>query len=72
MQNTPTSCAGDEGPVPKDQDGVNQVNVDGLTYTATVTNSDAGGTDPGSNSGSFGPVHSGLTCKPSRTSINIL
>ncbi|UCE85903.1 MAG: hypothetical protein JSU66_16515 [Deltaproteobacteria bacterium] len=69
MTNTPTSCAGDEGPAPKDVGGVNEVNVDGLTYTATVTNSDAGGTDPGPNGSSFGPVFSDLTCKPSRSSL---
>ena len=69
MTNTPPSCAGGEGPVPKDQDppGENQVNVNGLTYNATVTNSDNGGTDPGPNGSSFGPVFSDLTCKPSRS-----
>ncbi len=67
MTNTPTSCADDEGPVPKSDGGTNQVNVDGLTYNATVTNSDAGGADPGPNGSSFGPVNSDLTCKPSRS-----
>ena len=69
MTNDSNSCADDAGPVPKDVGGVNEVNVDGLTYNATATNTDAGGTDPAPNGSSFGPVNSDLTCKPSRTSL---
>ncbi len=69
MTNDSNSCAGGAGPVPKDVGGTNQVTVDGLTYNATATNSDASGTDPAPNGSSFGPVHSNLTCKPSRTSL---
>jgi hypothetical protein len=60
-----TSCLSGEGPVPKDQGGVSQLNVDAFTLTADATSSNPGG-DPGPNADSLS-ANMDLLCKPSRT-----
>jgi hypothetical protein len=52
---TKMSCREGEGPVPKDQGGVNQVNENAFTFTAKAWSDDDDGSD----------AH--LVCKPSRT-----
>jgi hypothetical protein len=61
-----TACKDGEGPVPKDQGGMNQVNDPAFEWTAnaSLTNPPAGDGGPNADSATDTAP---LTCKPSRT-----
>ncbi len=62
------SCQGGEGPVPKDQGGTNQINLDAFTFTGLAFFRDAPAKDPGPNQDSL-DANADLICKPSRTTL---